>query len=153
MATQTASASIPALWRFLLLNIEPACTLGGIYLLLFNPAGYTSPMSRNALASPEAASAFIYTELAGGWAHLAFTEAVVLRIVDDLRVWKLTCMAILLSDIAFCHSCAQALGGWSEWIQVGDWSVNEWAVIIGTLPFILARLAIVFGIGEKTKVR
>lgn len=148
---QTASATVPSIWRFLLLNVEPLFALGGVVLLLVNPALYTSTMTRHVFASIQPASEFIYTELLGGWLHFAFTEAVVLRLVDDYRVWRLLCAGMLLSDAAYCHSCAQAIGGWGEWVKVGGWSVDEWMVILTTWPFLVARLAILSGVGMRQK--
>lgn len=148
----TASAVIPAVWRFLILNVEPLCAFGGVLMLFFAPTVYTKTMTRHAFTSIEPASEFIYTELLGGWLHFAFTEAVVLRLVDDYRVWRLLCMGMLLSDLAYVHSCAQALGGWDVWLQVGGWSVDDWVVTISTWPFMIARLAIVSGVGMRAKV-
>jgi hypothetical protein len=148
----TASATIPWLSRFLILNVEPFCAFGGVLMLLSAPEVYTKTMTRHALTTIEPASEFIYTELLGGWLHSAFTEAVVLRLVDDYRVWRLLCMGMLLSDTAYVHSCAQALGGWGVWLQVGGWSVDDWVVTVTTWPFMIARLLIVGGVGMRAKV-
>jgi hypothetical protein len=150
--TQTASARIPPIYRFLLLNVESIFALGGVILLLFAPTMYTSQMTRHTLTTIQPASEFIYTELLGGWLHFAFTEAIVLRLVDDYRVWRLLCMGMLLSDLAYVHSCAQAIGGWGVWVQVGGWTVDEWVVTLTTWPFLLTRLAIVSGVGMRVKV-
>lgn len=150
---QTASATIPALWRFLLLNVEPVCAFAGVLTLVFAPSLYTANMTRQALTTIEPASEFIYTELLGGWLHLAFTEAVVLRLVDDYRVWRLLCIGMLLSDAAYVHSCAQGVGGWGEWVHVSHWTADEWAVTLSTWPFVVARLAIASGVGMRAKVQ
>lgn len=152
MGSPTASATIPALWRFLLLNVEPFCAFGGVLMLFFAPTVYTGTMTRHAFTSIEPASEFIYTELLGGWLHFAFTEAVVLRLVDDYRAWRLLCVGMLLSDAAYVHSCAQALGGWSVWLQVGGWTLDDWVVTVSTWPFMIARLVIVSGLGMHAKV-
>jgi hypothetical protein len=150
--SQTASASIPVIYRFLLLNIEPFFAFGGVLLLALAPTMYTGTMTRHTLTTIQPASEFIYTELLGGWLHFAFTEGIVLRLVDDYRVWRLLCMGMLLSDAAYVHSCAQAIGGWGVWVQVGGWTVDEWVVTLTTWPFLIARLAIVSGVGMREKV-
>jgi hypothetical protein len=121
-------------------------------MLVFAPTVYTKTMTRHTFTTIEPASEFIYTELLGGWLHFAFTEAVVLRLVDDYRVWKLLCMGMLLSDAAYVHSCAQAVGGWAVWLQVGGWSVDDWVVTVSTWPFMVARVLIVSGVGMRAKV-
>jgi len=103
-------------------------------------------MTRENLTSIQPASHFIYTELAGGWLHFAFTEAVVLRLVDDVRVWRLLCIGMLLSDVLYLHSAAEALGGWAEYAKLAEWTVQDWVVTLSTLPFLLTRVGIVLGI-------
>jgi hypothetical protein len=144
-----ASTTIPYLYRFLLLNVESLFALNGAVLVFLRAGLYASTMTRGAIASTQPAEHFIYTELAGGWLHLSFTEGVILRLVDNLRVWKLVCCAILLSDIMYCHSCAEALGGWIVWFNVLEWTAADWVVTLSTWPFVFVRLAIVLGIGVK----
>lgn len=146
----TASSAIPYLNRFLLLYMEPIFALNGAILVYINPSKYVSTMTRDSIRSLDHSTNFIYTELAGAWLHTAFTEAVVLRLVDDLRVWRLLCAGMLLSDIAYCHSCAQAVGGWNVWLDIAKWTAEDWIVTLTTWPFVLARCAIVLGIGFKS---
>ncbi|KAJ2903444.1 hypothetical protein MKZ38_009929 [Zalerion maritima] len=123
----TASSTLPSWSRFLLLNMEPLFALNGILLSLISPSTYTAVMTRGVLSTINYTSyQWIFTELAGGWLHFAFTEAVVLRMVDDLRVWRLLCIGMLLSDLLYCHSCAEAVGGWGTWLKVWDWTVEDW---------------------------
>lgn len=144
---RTASSAIPYIHRFLLLNIEPLFAFSGAIYLMLNAGEYTATLSRGLVPASQAGPEFIYTELLGGWLHFAFTEAVVLRLVDDARIWRLLCMGMLLSDVAYCHSCAQAVGGWRVWLILADWTMNDWTVAVTTWPFVLARLSIVSGIG------
>lgn len=146
----TASATVPFGLRMLLLNLEPEFTLGGVILTLFKPETYTEQMTRAVMATVDPDSHFIYTQLAGGWLHFAFTEAVILRLVDHLRVWRLLCLGMLMSDVLYCHSVAQAVGGWAAWVRVGEWTAQEWLASAMTWPFVLARLAIVLRLGMKT---
>ncbi|CAK4022314.1 hypothetical protein CBER1_04487 [Lecanosticta acicola] len=149
MATVKASTTIPYLYRFLLTNVESLLALGGVALVLMDPGKYNASLTQARLSTIQPDTQFIYTQLAGGWAFIAFTEAVVLRLVDDLRVWKLLCAGILFSDALYTHSIAQAAGGWTEWFKVGNWSVEDWLVGVTTWPFVLTRLAIVLGVGLR----
>lgn len=148
-----ATETIPNLFRFPLLWLEPFFALNGAILSIVNPSRYTTTMTRATLPIIQPGSQFIYTELAGGWLYFAFVEAVVLRLVDDARVWRLLCMGMLLSDLAYCHSCAEAVGGWEKWLVLSDWTVEDWVVAVTTWPFLLARLGIVFGIGASEGAR
>jgi len=113
--TRKASTAVPGLMQFFLLYLEPLFTIGGVLLILTNPSQYANTMTRG-LQPRGGASDWVWTELAGGWLHVLFTEAVVLRLVDDLKVWRLLCMGILLSDALYTHSVAQAVGGVSAWV-------------------------------------
>ncbi|KXL45039.1 hypothetical protein M433DRAFT_67619 [Acidomyces richmondensis BFW] len=145
----SASSHIPWLYRAPLLYLEPLFALSGSLLSIFNPGDYLSTMSRGGVTSIQSGTEFIYTELAGGWLFFAFTEAVIFRLVDDVRTWRLLCFGMLFSDIAYCHSCAQAVGGWSSWIVLSDWTAADWTVTLTTWPFVIARIAIALGIGLR----
>ena len=144
-----ASSVIPDLYRIPLLYLEPFFAFNGAMLALFIPENYVTNLTRGAVTSLDSSTNFIYTELAGAWLYFAFTEAVVLRLVDRVSVWRLLCLGMLLSDILYCHSCAQAVGGWNEWLIILNWTREDWTVTITTWPFVLSRLAIVLGIGFK----
>lgn len=118
-------------------------------MCLTNPGFYLSGLTRETTTAIQPSTSFIYTQLAGGWAFISFTEAIVLRLVDDVKVWKLLCAGILLSDALYTHSVAQAVGGWGNWLKVWEWTGQDWGVSITTWPFVLVRVAIVWGIGLK----
>ncbi|RMZ12469.1 hypothetical protein D0860_02949 [Hortaea werneckii] len=139
VVTPKASASIPQVLRVLLLYIEPLFTVGGILLLMLKPEAYTKDTTRSSMTNIDPKSIFVYTQLAG----------VILRLVDDVKVWKLICIGVLLSDALYCHSMAQAVGGWASWIEIGEWSPQEWVATAMTWPFVLTRLAIVSGLAVK----
>lgn len=147
-----ASAVLPGTYRFLLMNVEPFLAVLGCITVILQSSTYVDGLIRETGYTLDARTEFIYTQLAGGWLHFAFTEAVVLRFVDDVRVWRLIAAGMLLSDIAFCHSCAQAVGGWREWFILSHWTVLDWSVFVTTWPFVLSRVAILLGIGFKKQV-
>ncbi|KAK3667682.1 hypothetical protein LTR22_001497 [Elasticomyces elasticus] len=145
-----ATTAVPLLYRVLLQYIEPLFTLGGIALVLMKPEQYLQTMTRGTVTSLGRPADWLMTELVGGWMHFAFTEAVVLRLVDDLRVWKLLCVGMLLSDLAYTYSLVQAVGGWVEWVRLSHWTFDDWLATIMTVPFVLTRVAILADIGLKT---
>jgi hypothetical protein len=147
-ASVSAAASIPYIYRLALTTIEPFFAASGALLAFRNPTGYLSSMTRNS-ASFEPSTAFLYTELGGAWLYFAFVEVVVLRRFDDLRLWRYLCLGMLLSDAAYCHSVAQAVGGWSAWVSLADWTIEDWIVFVTTASMILVRILIVLGVGVK----
>lgn len=148
MSSATATSTIPLSYRLLLTTVEPLFALGGVFLTLTDPPRYLHAMSHLPIRY-DPRSAFIFTELSGAWLYFAFNEAVTLRILDNVRIWRLLCGGMLLSDICYAHSCAQALGGWGTWIRVAEWRVEDWTVLVTTAPFLIIRILIVLELGFK----
>lgn len=137
----SATDAFPFVYRIILTTIEPILALLGAITVVINPAKYLGTMTRNTV-DHDPPTAFLYTQLCGAWLVFAINEALVLRLVDDRRVWKLMCLGMLASDVCYMHSCAQAVGGWAEWAQLQHWSAEDWAVFITTFPPVMTRVAL-----------
>ncbi|KAJ4300129.1 hypothetical protein N0V88_002798 [Collariella sp. IMI 366227] len=121
-----ASTTLPLLYRLTLLLLEPLFALNGAIMTFRTPHDYITKITHNpTLYNP--ANQFLYTQLGGAWLMFAFNEAVVMYLVDDLRVWKLLCWGMLVSDVVYHVSSVQAVGvgGFQE---AGGWNAFDWAV-------------------------
>jgi hypothetical protein len=149
MATKvSARASVPYIYGLILLTIEPLLAVMGSVLVLVDPSTYLGSITRHSVSfAPD--TAFLYTSLGGAWMYFAFVEAVVLRLFDDLALWRVLCLGMLLSDFAFCHSTAQAVGGWAAYVRIADWTAEDWVAFATTAPMVLTRISIVLGVGVK----
>ncbi|CAK7232249.1 hypothetical protein SCUCBS95973_008197 [Sporothrix curviconia] len=153
-ATQVSSAGDGRahwVYRLIFNTIEPICAgVGGLFIF-YDPGSYLVTMTRHAAQYPANAgpvAAFLYTQLGGGWLYFAFVEAVILRIyATDMRLWRLLCMGMLLSDAAYAHGCAQAVGSWANWADLSAWTVEDWTVFWTTAPMLAARICFVLGVG------
>ncbi|KAL2200768.1 hypothetical protein P885DRAFT_74604 [Corynascus similis CBS 632.67] len=149
----SASTSLPFAYRLTLLVLEPLFALNGALMVFRDPTGYAAGMTRDLELASRAydprANGFLYTQLGAAWLLFAFNEAVVLRLVDDLRIWRLLCWGKLISDVAFVISSAQAVGGWESFVQFGVWSAFDWAVFVSTFGPMLVRVLVVLGIGVR----
>ncbi|OJK01307.1 hypothetical protein ASPACDRAFT_41569 [Aspergillus aculeatus ATCC 16872] len=139
--------TIPYIYRLVLTTIEPIIALSGALQSLVCPTVFMSSMTRGAVPFvPEVG--FLHTELGGAWLYFAFVEAVVLRVFDrDERLWRFLCAAMLLSDLAWCHSVAQAVGGWHIWLNVRIWSAEDHLMFWTSAPITVMRILIVSGVG------
>ncbi|GKT61726.1 hypothetical protein ColTof4_02643 [Colletotrichum tofieldiae] len=147
-ATVSASAAVPGIYQFIFMTLEPIFALLGAVMVLHTPHQYLAGMTRNAM--PYAPNTqFLYTQLGGGWLFFAFTEGVVLRLFDDLNLWRVVCAGMLLSDAAYCHGTAQAVGGWELWLDRSTWTVEDYTVFLTTAPMVIVRILIVLGIGIR----
>ncbi|KAL1895058.1 hypothetical protein Sste5346_005480 [Sporothrix stenoceras] len=147
----TAAHPVPFLYRLILNTLEPFFAAAGAIMVFRDPGSYLSTMTRHSIAYPAHqgdAAAFVYTQLGGGWLYFAFVEAVVLRTYpNDTRLWRYLFMGMLLSDAAYAHGCAQALGGWAVWADLTLWTAEDWTVFWTTAPPLLARICFVLGVG------
>ncbi|KAL5615224.1 hypothetical protein BROUX41_005280 [Berkeleyomyces rouxiae] len=153
--TTTATAAFPAMIRFLLTTFEPLTALNGVYLALFDPPAIAQLMTRQpapAGAEPlTATTVFLFSGLAGGWLLHAALGAGVLRAVDDARVWRGVCAAMLLSDAVFVHATMAGIGGLRRWADVAAWSATEAAANAVTFGMLAVRVWVVLGGGGKEK--
>lgn len=94
-------------------------------------------------------STFLYTELGGAWLYFAFVEIVVLRVFDDVRLWRFLCAGMLLSDLTWCLSAAEAVGGWPAWADLGAWTTQDHLIFWTSAPIALIRILIVLGVGMR----
>lgn len=144
----SATETVPLVYQILLTIVEPLFALGGAFLCYRKPANYLATMTRESISFSQDTQ-FLYTQLSGGFVYFAFIEAVLLRTFDDRRLWRMVCLGMLLSDIAYIHSTAQAVGGWQNFVVLSDWTSNDWVVFLTTIPFVIVRVLMVRGIGLK----
>lgn len=148
-ATISAKASVPFISRLIITTIEPVMALIGALMAIAAPQTYADTLTRHSVTfTPD--TAFLYTALGGSWLYFTFVEVVVLRAYDDLALWRLICTGMLLSDFAYMHSVAQAVGGWAAWSVLADWTPEDWATFLSTAFTALPRILIVLGIGLRT---
>ncbi|KAF9872324.1 hypothetical protein CkaCkLH20_10151 [Colletotrichum karsti] len=144
----SGSASVPAIYQFIMMTIEPIFAILGSVMTIHAPNQYLAGLSRNAHPFEES-TRFVFTQLSGSWLFFAFTEGVVLRLFDDLSLWRVVSAGMLLSDAAYCHGTAQAVGGWEEWLKYSNWTVEDYVIFWSTAPMVLVRILIVLGIGVR----
>jgi hypothetical protein len=128
------------LWH---LYLEPVFALGGAYKLYLDPESYFSFMPSTAVYS--ASSQILCDQLASAYLFFAFTEGVLLRVVDDKRTWRWILFGLLICDLGHCYAAWSELGykvfgaeGWSG----KDGVTNS----LNVLPVVF-RTAYLLGIG------
>ena len=87
----------------------------------------------------------VLDQLGGAWLYLAFSEAFILRETDDIRMWKLHFIGLLLSDSMMFWSYYLAMGH-EVFFNPMLWRLEDWGNIILTCGP-LFRIAFLFDIG------
>ncbi|KAK4465846.1 hypothetical protein QBC42DRAFT_260524 [Cladorrhinum samala] len=143
-----ASTALPFFYRFVLLYLEPLFALNGAYLTIFTPSEYAASITHST-TNYLSENNYLYTQLGGAWLIFAFNEAVVLQLVDDLRVWKLLCWGMLVSDAVYHFSAVQSFGGWEQWSNFVAWGFFDWAVFASAVAPMLVRIGVVSELGVR----
>lgn len=137
-------SKVPFIYRFLFLYFEPVAALFGSALLLFSPQKFLTTMSE--ATTYTASHQVVYSNLAATYALFAFNEAVVLRLTNDLTVWKALLCGILLCDAIHLYASWGALGSDVFW-NPALWRMED-AVNLGSLWVQgLIRVAFIYEIG------
>ncbi|KAM5344413.1 hypothetical protein ACJ41O_012950 [Fusarium nematophilum] len=144
MAAATNTVDIPFVYRALFLYYEPFGALLGSCLLHFSPSTFLNSMSQTAQYAPD--NQVIYDNLAGAYALFAFNEAVLLRLTNDLRVWRGLFIGILLCDVLHLHASWAALGGEVFW-DPRAWRAEDWGNLGSLWGQGAVRLAFLLGVG------
>jgi len=131
-------------YRFLFLYFEPFMAFAGATLCHFNPAQFLNTMSPTAVYAPS--NQVVYDQVAATYTLFAFNEAVVLRITNDIRVWKAILFGILICDIIHLYASYTALGAAAFW-DPRLWRLED-AINLGTLwGQSIVRIAFLLDIG------
>ncbi|KAI5461768.1 hypothetical protein BGZ63DRAFT_424630 [Mariannaea sp. PMI_226] len=142
--TEVSTPHIPLIYRGLFLFFEPCAALLGSFILHFTPWDFLNTMSATAKYAPD--NQVIYDYLAATYALFAFNEAVVLRLTNDLRVWKGIVVGILLCDAIHLYGSWAELGSTMFWNPL-NWRTEDWTNLGLLWGQAVIRIAFVFGVG------
>ncbi len=141
------SPSIPLAYRLLFLYFEPLAALCGVYLTLTQPAiylsGYVPNMPHttyNPLIWP------IFAQLAGLLTFFAWSQAVVLRVTADAKVWTAVLLGMVLCDVLHLYGMWSILGT-EVFMDPRRWRLEEWINFVMLYGPGGMRLAFCAGVG------
>lgn len=124
--------------------------LNGSWYLWSQPQTYHDYMPVTSAWNPE--SQIIYDQLAATYMLFAFNQAVTLRVVHEVFVWKVMLFGMSLSDAAHIYSMWAEMGT-DVFFSPGQWRSSDWITLVSTVGPFFFRLAFVFGVGIDQKGR
>jgi len=101
-------------------------------------------MPSTAAFSPK--SKIIYDQLAACYMLFAFNQAVTLRVVQDVYVWKVLLFGMALCDAAHIYSIWAEMGA-NVFLSPGTWRSEDWVTVGTTAGPLILRTAFVLGVG------
>ncbi|KAH7152710.1 hypothetical protein EDB81DRAFT_881673 [Dactylonectria macrodidyma] len=108
-----APLNIPLVYRALFLYYEPFVTFVNSGIVHFSPAQFLNTVPSTAKYAPD--NKVIYDQLAATYFLIAFNNAVVLRVTDDIHVWRAMRIGILICDVLHPYGSQIALGSSIFW--------------------------------------
>ena len=149
-------ANIPLLYQIFLLWVEPVAVLAGAYYAWLKPSTYleyTHAQSAPGLLGLPVATHVVLRQLGNLYVAFAINEALVLRVTNDLKVWRALLLGLLIADFGHLYSCFPL--GLKMYYDVGNWNAmaygNYFFVYCGATTRICFLLGV--GMGESKKAR
>ncbi|KAJ4327427.1 hypothetical protein N0V84_002199 [Fusarium piperis] len=137
-------SNIPTLYRLLFLYLEPFLAIGAALQTHFAPTIFLKTMSQTSEYAPD--NQVIYDQVAALYTLFAFNEAVLLRLTNDIRVWKGVFTGIFICDILHLHASWASLGAEVFW-NPRAWRVEDWANLGALWGLGAVRVAFLAGVG------
>ena len=140
---------IPFPYRFLFLYLEPLGAFFGTTVNIFDPLRYLQSLSPTATASAYSPlTQPIYDQLAAHLLFFSWSQAVVLRSTDDIKVWKALLFGMFLCDILHLFASYRILGP-EVFFSPRLWRWEEWVNFIMLYGPGGLRLAFCAGVGVR----
>ena len=140
--------SIPLPYRAFFLYIEPVATLAGAFYAWFKPSYYlqlTDSASAPGILGLPLATEVALRQLGNLYFCFAFNEALVLRATNDVKVWRILLLGLLVADFGHLFTCYPL--GLRLYYDVLNWN----AIDAGNIGFVycgaLTRICFLLGVG------
>lgn len=151
MASNSAAANFPLIYRLFFLYIEPVATAVGAYYAHFDQKQYISltvpSYNPTQLLAPSQVESIVLTQLANMYFVFALNEALVLRATSNRQVWKTFLLGLLIADFGHLYSVNSM--GFDVYWKFWEWNSMYW----GNLGFVyvgaLMRTCFLLDVGSS----
>ncbi|KAF2455029.1 hypothetical protein BDY21DRAFT_269153, partial [Lineolata rhizophorae] len=138
---------IPAIYRSLLLWIDPALAFGTALVCHFAPGTYLAGVTARAAGTAfDPVHQAVYTQLAGNYILAGVVETVALRVTSEPAVWRAVAGAIVACDCVFVWSGRSAMGP-DVFAKPARWRAEDWGGMGMLIAGIVIRSALALGVG------
>ena len=157
-ARPAGSSAIPLLYRLFFLYIEPVATAVGAYYAALDQKAYmhlTLPSVAGSVIGTTVSTreSIVLYQLANLYFVFALNEALVLRATNDLKVWKVFLLGLLIADFGHLFSVHEV--GLEVYWRFWEWNSRMWGnlgfVYVGATMRACFLSGIGFGGGQKRK--
>jgi hypothetical protein len=142
------SPPLPVIYTLFFLYIEPVATAAGAYMAQFQQDEYMrlTYSTATSILGVSIRESIVLTQLANLYFVFALNEALVLRATNDVRVWKVFLLGLLIADFGHLASVASGVT-WETYYRFWEWNSMYW----GNLGFVYVgatmRTCFLLGLG------
>jgi hypothetical protein len=145
--------SIALPYRIYFLYLDPIMALGGVYLIATDATKFIKSTVPDTLSlEPSTITPLItllLTNIAALYAYLAINEALILRVTNQLTVWKAVIAALVITDVGHVYAVWAAAPERFSFGELESYTFEErvnLGILVGGLGL---RLAFLAGIGVR----
>jgi hypothetical protein len=128
--------------------LDPLVLVPTIYALVFSPQVMLDAFVPAPLSAYNADQGFLLHQLAAMFAFVAIMLGAVLRVSDEIRVWRVVIGGVLLIDIAMLVSIYVSLKQ-QERLSLGAMRSADWGNILFTGLVTVIRIFFLAGVGVQ----
>lgn len=139
-----SSLQISPLYRVLFLWFEPLAAFNGAILAHVYPTYFLRTM--HATAIYDSTHQVIFDQLAATYVLFAINEGIVLRLTNDIRIWRTMIAGILCCDLIHLYGSYNALGR-EVFFTPGLWRPDDWMNLSMLFVPIFLRSLFLLGVG------
>ena len=141
------ASNIPRFYRLVFLYLEPVSILAGaVQAYCFQSAYLSLTHAPSAPSVVPVSTSIVLTQLANLYLGVALTEALVLRVTSEYRVWQALIIVLLIADVGHLYSVLP-LGFSRAFLQWWHWNAIDWGNVGWVYVLALTRLCMLLGIG------
>ncbi len=138
--------NIPVFYRFYFRWSDPAICLWGAYMDFVTPAFVLNAFVPALIAPRNPYFDFTLQQLGGALLMLSFIDVVLLRYTNDIKIWKILQVAVLIYDLSLLYSNYSSLSQQGR-LNFGALRWEDWGGIIITAQAAVVRTAFLLGVG------
>lgn len=137
----------PWFYRLVFLYLEPiSITAGAAQAYFFQEAYLSLTHASSAPSTVPVSTSIVLTQLANLYLGLALTEALILRVTSEYRVWKTLIIVLLIADVGHLYSVLP-IGFSRAFLEYWNWNAIDWGNVGWVYFLALTRISMLCGIG------
>lgn len=143
-----ALPKIHAFYRFWFLWLDPIILVATVYALVFTPQVMLDALAPPPLSAYNPYQGFLLHQLAALYAFVAIVLGGVLRTSQDIQVWRVVILAVLVVDVAMLASNYASLKQQNR-LSLGAMRSADWSNVLFTGLVTAIRIFFLAGVGVR----